>query len=77
LDLKYEDQVLELFTTRTPAEVNLLIETIPSLDITEVDLQWAQVLSEGWASPLNGFMKEEQYLQVNRSEFKNRVLQAF
>jgi 3'-phosphoadenosine 5'-phosphosulfate synthase len=28
-----------------------------------VDLQWVQVLAEGWASPLSGFMRERQYLQ--------------
>ena len=38
-------------------------ENFYSIDITEVDLQWIQVLSEGWASPLTGFMTEDQYLQ--------------
>ncbi|CAF1301693.1 unnamed protein product [Adineta ricciae] len=33
------------------------------LEITEIDLQWIQVLSEGWATPLNGFMRETEYLQ--------------
>ncbi|GMS86183.1 hypothetical protein PENTCL1PPCAC_8358, partial [Pristionchus entomophagus] len=28
-----------------------------------VDLQWLQVLAEGWATPLYGFMRERQYLQ--------------
>ncbi|KAI4465955.1 bifunctional 3'-phosphoadenosine 5'-phosphosulfate synthase [Holotrichia oblita] len=37
---------------------------LPRLEITELDLQWLQVLSEGWASPLKGFMREDQYLQV-------------
>lgn len=37
--------------------------TIPSLEIGEVDLQWVQVLSEGWATPLKGFMREDQFLQ--------------
>lgn len=37
----------------------------PKLEITKLDLQWLQVLSEGWASPLNGFMNKQQYLQVN------------
>ncbi len=64
VDLRYEEQVTELFTTRTAPEVQSLIETSPSLEITEVDVQWAQVLAEGWASPLTGFMREDQYLQV-------------
>jgi len=38
-------------------------ETLPVLDISEVDLQWVQVLAEGWATPLTGFMRERQYLQ--------------
>uniref|UniRef100_A0A914X0Z2 adenylyl-sulfate kinase n=1 Tax=Plectus sambesii TaxID=2011161 RepID=A0A914X0Z2_9BILA len=36
---------------------------MPRVDITEVDLQWLQVLAEGWATPLYGFMRERQYLQ--------------
>ncbi|CAF1303411.1 unnamed protein product [Adineta ricciae] len=41
-------------------------EEFPNLDkleITEIDLQWIQVLSEGWATPLSGFMRETEYLQ--------------
>lgn len=34
------------------------------VSIGEVDLQWVQVLSEGWASPLKGFMREREYLQT-------------
>ena len=29
-------------------------ETLAAVEIDEVDLQWVQVLGEGWASPLNG-----------------------
>jgi len=29
----------------------------------QVDLQWVQVLAEGWASPLTGFMREREFLQ--------------
>lgn len=38
-------------------------ENLPSVEISKLDLQWVQVLSEGWASPLRGFMTERQYLQ--------------
>ncbi|XP_054635887.1 bifunctional 3'-phosphoadenosine 5'-phosphosulfate synthase 1 [Dunckerocampus dactyliophorus] len=38
-------------------------ETLPTLQIGKVDLQWVQVLAEGWATPLNGFMREREYLQ--------------
>lgn len=40
-----------------------LAGNLPRVDITEVDLQWLQILSEGWATPLYGFMRERQYLQ--------------
>ncbi len=36
---------------------------LKKITLTTVDLQWVQVLSEGWASPLKGFMREDQYLQ--------------
>lgn len=36
---------------------------IPKIEITEIDKQWLQVLAEGWATPLTGFMRERQYLQ--------------
>ncbi|XP_020830619.1 bifunctional 3'-phosphoadenosine 5'-phosphosulfate synthase 2 [Phascolarctos cinereus] len=39
-------------------------EKLPSLLITKLDLQWVQVLSEGWATPLKGFMREKEFLQV-------------
>jgi len=39
-------------------------KTLPQLNISEVELQWLQVLSEGWAQPLKGFMREQEYLQV-------------
>ena len=31
--------------------------------VFQVDLQWIQVLGEGWASPLTGFMREREFLQ--------------
>lgn len=36
---------------------------LPAVRIRRVDLEWVHVLAEGWASPLRGFMREEQYLQ--------------
>ncbi|XP_017756427.1 PREDICTED: bifunctional 3'-phosphoadenosine 5'-phosphosulfate synthase [Eufriesea mexicana] len=38
--------------------------TLQSLEISEIDVQWLQVLAEGWAAPLTGFMREHQYLQT-------------
>jgi 3'-phosphoadenosine 5'-phosphosulfate synthase len=39
-------------------------KTLPTLSISTVELQWLQILSEGWASPLSGFMREKEYLQT-------------
>ncbi|XP_037559265.1 bifunctional 3'-phosphoadenosine 5'-phosphosulfate synthase-like isoform X2 [Dermacentor silvarum] len=36
---------------------------LPSVEISKLDLQWVQVLSEGWATPLTGFMREAEFLQ--------------
>ena len=33
------------------------------LDGCQLDLQWVQVLAEGWATPLTGFMREREFLQ--------------
>ncbi|CAL8995582.1 unnamed protein product [Prunus brigantina] len=38
-------------------------ESLPKVNLTKVDLEWVHVISEGWASPLGGFMREDQYLQ--------------
>ncbi|XP_054030721.1 bifunctional 3'-phosphoadenosine 5'-phosphosulfate synthase 2 [Dryobates pubescens] len=57
--------VLELFVPENELDrVRAEAETLPCLEITELDLQWLQVLSEGWATPLTGFMREAEYLQV-------------
>lgn len=40
------------------------MELLPAIEINEIDLQWVQILSEGWASPLSGFMREKEYLQA-------------
>lgn len=36
------------------AEAKAEAELMPSVEIGEVDLQWVQVLGEGWATPLTG-----------------------
>ncbi|CAM8921270.1 hypothetical protein QQ045_031805 [Rhodiola kirilowii] len=37
---------------------------LPRVKLTKIDLQWVHVLSEGWASPLSGFMRESEFLQT-------------
>jgi len=39
-------------------------ETLPQALITDVDLNWLQVVGEGWASPLRGFMREGTLLET-------------
>lgn len=36
---------------------------LPRVLLRDEDLQWVQVLGEGWAAPLKGFMREGVYLQ--------------
>ncbi|XP_034951342.1 bifunctional 3'-phosphoadenosine 5'-phosphosulfate synthase 2 isoform X2 [Chelonus insularis] len=38
--------------------------SLKSIEISEIDVQWLQILAEGWAAPLTGFMREDQYLQT-------------
>lgn len=38
-------------------------ESLPQIKLSKIDLEWVHVLSEGWASPLRGFMREHEYLQ--------------
>ncbi|NXM14117.1 PAPS2 synthase, partial [Ploceus nigricollis] len=57
--------VLELFVPEDKlSSVRAEAENLPALEITKLDLQWVQVLGEGWATPLTGFMREAEYLQV-------------
>ena len=42
--------------------LNRCVHSSP-LHSVQIDVQWVQVLSEGWATPLRGFMREREYLQ--------------
>lgn len=37
---------------------------MPKIKLSRIDLEWVHVLSEGWASPLHGFMRESEFLQT-------------
>lgn len=37
---------------------------LPRVRLSRIDLEWVHVLSEGWASPLSGFMRESEFLQT-------------
>uniref|UniRef100_A0A6N2KPE0 sulfate adenylyltransferase n=1 Tax=Salix viminalis TaxID=40686 RepID=A0A6N2KPE0_SALVM len=38
-------------------------ELLPKVSLAKIDVEWVHVISEGWASPLKGFMRENEYLQ--------------
>lgn len=71
--------VRELFVNDELKVAELLQESqnLPSVELSKVDLQWLQVLAEGWATPLTGFMRERQYLQCMHFgqllDLKNKV----
>ncbi|XP_015605937.1 bifunctional 3'-phosphoadenosine 5'-phosphosulfate synthase isoform X3 [Cephus cinctus] len=59
------EPVRELFVTEERATgARAEAESLQAVEINEVDVQWLQVLAEGWAAPLKGFMREDQYLQA-------------
>merc|ERR1712029_548712 len=54
------DKVTELFVQPESKDEALAeAESLPSVDISTLDMEWLQVLSEGWASP----MRESEFLQ--------------
>ncbi|KAF2361385.1 Adenylyl-sulfate kinase [Trinorchestia longiramus] len=58
------DQVRELMMPENEVTGMLArAQQMPHIDINKLDLQWLQVLTEGWATPLSGFMSEKEYLQ--------------
>ncbi|XP_061913935.1 bifunctional 3'-phosphoadenosine 5'-phosphosulfate synthase 2-like isoform X2 [Entelurus aequoreus] len=59
------EEVNELFVPENKLSLAVAdASTLPTISITKLDLQWVQVLAEGWASPLKGFMREREFLQV-------------
>ncbi|KAI5062448.1 hypothetical protein GOP47_0022987 [Adiantum capillus-veneris] len=38
--------------------------SLPCIPLTPIDVEWVHVVSEGWASPLRGFMRETEYVQA-------------
>ncbi|KAG5899256.1 hypothetical protein JTB14_035434 [Gonioctena quinquepunctata] len=60
-----EENISELFVPKNMlASAREEAFSLPRLQITKLDLQWLQILSEGWAYPLKGFMREDQFLQT-------------
>nr|XP_032658133.1 bifunctional 3'-phosphoadenosine 5'-phosphosulfate synthase 1 [Chelonoidis abingdonii] len=64
IDSEYEKpEAPELVLKTDSCGVNDCIQQVVELLQERVDMQWVQVLAEGWATPLNGFMREREYLQ--------------
>lgn len=59
------NQVPELFVDPSVKEKIIHeAKSLQSIPLSLVEMQWLQVLAEGWAYPLKGFMRENEYLQV-------------
>lgn len=58
-------KLVELFVDKSQKDVKRREAiSLPRIKLTKIDLQWVHVLSEGWASPLHGFMKQSEFLQT-------------
>ncbi|KAL0433729.1 UNVERIFIED_CONTAM: ATP sulfurylase 1, chloroplastic [Sesamum latifolium] len=58
-------KLVQLFVKESDKESKLQQAShLPKIKLSKIDLQWVHVLSEGWASPLKGFMRESEFLQT-------------
>ena len=58
------EKVMELTVPEEKLEAAVLeAGSLDSVEVTTLDMQWLQVLAEGWATPLTGFMREREFLQ--------------
>ncbi|KAK4478135.1 hypothetical protein RD792_017418 [Penstemon davidsonii] len=58
-------KLVELFVKESEKDSKLnQALNLPKIKLSTIDLQWVHVLSEGWASPLKGFMRESEFLQT-------------
>ncbi|CAL9132467.1 unnamed protein product [Musa textilis] len=59
-------KLVDLVAREGPAREALRREAArcPQIKLSRIDLEWVHVLSEGWASPLCGFMREAEFLQT-------------
>ncbi|KAM3393788.1 hypothetical protein P3S68_002789 [Capsicum galapagoense] len=58
-------KLIELFIEESQRELKREeANKLPQIKVNKIDIEWVHVLSEGWASPLKGFMRENEYLQT-------------
>ncbi|KAL3835647.1 hypothetical protein ACJIZ3_010383 [Penstemon smallii] len=56
--------LVNLFVPESQRELKFSeAEAMAKVKLTKIDLEWVHVISEGWANPLKGFMREDEYLQ--------------
>merc|ERR1712073_289808 len=62
--LRYGNSLVNLLVPepQRPALVSVA-EALDKLRLSAEELRWLHILSEGWASPLEGFMTENELLQ--------------
>jgi len=64
LPLSAVKKVMELTVPESELETKVAeAERLPKVEVNKLDMQWLQVLGEGWATPLTGFMREREFLQ--------------
>jgi len=57
-----EDELIKKGAERTKLIAEA--ETLPKVLVGDIEINWLQVISEGWAAPLKGFLREGPLMQV-------------
>jgi 3'-phosphoadenosine 5'-phosphosulfate synthase len=61
----FDDEIVDLLVPEALREARKAeAEALPKVLINNVDLNWLQVIAEGWASPLKGFMRQGALLET-------------
>jgi len=69
LSVQADTDLVNLFASDSDKATLLkAADSMVKLEMTGEEYEWTQVLAEGWASPLDGFMTEEQYLTCTHYE---------
>jgi len=59
------DEIIDLHVAPEDRDAKIAeAATLPKVLLTDVDLNWLQVIGEGWAAPLKGFMREGTLLET-------------
>lgn len=59
------DEIVDLLVPPSEAKAKMAeAYTLPKALLNDIDVNWLQVIAEGWAAPLKGFMREGMLLQT-------------